>query len=121
MKVALLIFIILALLNCKSYGKSKLKKKGKNGKKNISLGGDFLGDITPLPNSVYNLHVDLNRNYELSSFLLNESERINNTLFLMYKEHSNTVKELQETMDQRQKAIDQLINEMKELKIKFFP
>ncbi|CAA9988731.1 conserved Plasmodium protein, unknown function [Plasmodium knowlesi strain H] len=120
MKVALLLFIILALLNCKSYGKSKLKKKGKNGKKNISLGGDFLGDITPLPNSVYNLHIDLNKNYELSSFLLNESERINDTLFLMYKEHSNTMKELQETMDQRQKAIDQLINEMKELKINFF-
>ncbi|GAW81446.1 hypothetical protein, conserved [Plasmodium gonderi] len=121
MKIVLFITLFLALLSCKSYGKSKLKNKGKKGKNNISLGGDFLGDITPLPNSVYNLHVDLNKSYELNNFVLNENEKINDALFLMYKEHSNTVKELRETMNLRQKVIDQLISEIKELKEKAIP
>ncbi|SCQ16553.1 conserved Plasmodium protein, unknown function [Plasmodium ovale] len=116
MKIAFFIVVILALLNCKAHGKSKLKKKGKKGKKNLTMGGDFLGDITPLPNSVYNLHVDLNSNYELNNHVINGNEKVYKTLFLMYKEHSNTVNELQEIMSLRQKLIDQLINEIKKLK-----
>ncbi|KAI4839711.1 hypothetical protein MKS88_001612 [Plasmodium brasilianum] len=121
MKIFVFIIIIFALLNSKVYGKSKLKKEGKKGKKSISLGGDFLGDITPVPNSVYNLHVDLNKTYELNNFVLKGNEKINRTLLFMYKEHCNFVKELQETMNLRKKLIDLLINETKELKNKIVP
>ncbi|CRH00558.1 conserved Plasmodium protein, unknown function [Plasmodium relictum] len=114
MKIILFLILIFLLLNCKSYAKSKIKK-GKKGK-NVTLGGDFLGDITPVPNSVYNLHVDLSKNYELNEFVIHNNEKIHNALFLMYKEHYNTMKELQEIMNLRQKLIDQLINKTKELK-----
>ncbi|SOV74353.1 conserved Plasmodium protein, unknown function [Plasmodium sp. gorilla clade G3] len=115
-RIIYMIIIILALLNCKSYAKSKLKKGNKKGKKNVSLGGEFLGDITPMPNSVYNMHVDLNKNYELNNFVRNENEHINKILFLMYKEHNNTMKELEEIMNSRQNIIQHLIKEMEKLK-----
>ncbi|CAD2094843.1 conserved Plasmodium protein, unknown function [Plasmodium vinckei brucechwatti] len=117
MKVVFFVILIFVLLSSTIYGKkSKLKKKGKSGKKSVSLGGDFLGDSTPLPSSVYNLHVDLNKHYELNDFILNGKEKINKKLILMHKEHSNHVKELQGIMGLRQKLIDHLINEIKELK-----
>ncbi|CRG97886.1 conserved Plasmodium protein, unknown function [Plasmodium gallinaceum] len=114
MKIILFLTLIFVLLNCKSYGKSKIKK-GKKGN-SVTLGGDFLGDITPVPNSVYNLHVDLSKNYELNDFIIHNNEKINNALFLMYKEHYNTMKELQEIMNLRQELTDHLISEAKKLK-----
>ncbi|VWU48844.1 conserved protein, unknown function [Hepatocystis sp. ex Piliocolobus tephrosceles] len=117
MKIYFFAILIFILQSCLFYGKSSLKKKGKKGKMNTTLGGDFLGDITPFPNSVYNVHIDLNKNYELNDFVLKRNEKINKTLFLMYKEHDNTMKELQSILHVREKLIYYLIDEITKLKI----
>lgn len=132
MKLILVLTFLFVFLNCtnfiesvsksksKSGSKSRSKSKGKKGKKGKSrtpLGGDFLGDITPPPNEVYNLHVDLSKTNDLNQFSVSDIEKINDTLTLLYEEHDQDVKYFQQIMNARQKIIDELITEVKKLKL----
>lgn len=100
-----------------SKSKSSKGKKGKKGKSGTSFGGDFLGDITPPPNEVYNLHIDLSKTNELKQFSMSDIKKINNTLTLLYEEHHHDMKHFQQIMNARQQVIDQLVDEVKKLKL----
>lgn len=122
MKIIIFLTFLYVLLNCNSVidcaSKSRSKgKQGKKGKSGISFGGDFLGDITPPPNEVYNLHIDLSKTNELQQFSMSDIKKINNTLTLLYEEHNNDMKYFEQIMNVRQQIIDHLIDEVKKLKL----